>query len=94
MTDSAERLQRMTEIEAEEVMLGRVSYQEASTPAQLIADRYFNSRPPEVRAQAEAAAAVSRAGKQAALEAAAEADRQAEAERWAQSDPDREMEIS
>ena len=46
MTDSAERLQRMTEIEAEEVMLGRVSYQEASTPARLIADRYFNSRPP------------------------------------------------
>ena len=80
MTDSAERLQRMTEIEAEEVMLGRVLYQEASVPAQLIADRYFNSRPPEVRARAEAEAAALRADKQAAFEADAEAGRQAEAE--------------
>jgi len=72
----------MIEIEAEDVMLGRVSYQEASAPAQLIADRYFNSRPPEVRAQAEAAAAARAADRQAAYEASVEADRQAEAERW------------
>ena len=36
--------ERMTGIEAEEVMLGRVLYQEASVPAQLIADRYFEQQ--------------------------------------------------
>jgi len=68
-----------------------VLYQEASATAQLIADRYFNSRPPEVRARVEAEAAALRAGKQAAFEADAEAGRQAEAGRWAGIDPEAEI---
>jgi hypothetical protein len=41
-------------MEALAVIEGDFAYRDVSVPAQIIADRYFATRPPEVRTRAEA----------------------------------------
>jgi hypothetical protein len=89
VTDPADRLQHLTEEEALAVIEGDFSYEDVSVPAQIIADRYFSSRPPEVRARAEAWAARRKADMQAANDASVAAEKEWEASRWiVEADPE------
>src|SRR5580658_5689439 len=90
MTDPADDLERMRHMEALAVIEGDFSYEDVSVPAQIIADRYFASRPPEVRARAEAWAARRKADMQAAYDASVAAEKEWEATRWGPPEADPE----
>jgi hypothetical protein len=92
MTDPADDLERMRHEEALAVIEGDFTHESVSVPAQIIADRYFATRPPEVRARAEAWAAQRHADGLAAYDASVAAEKEREASRWlVEADPEAEL---
>jgi hypothetical protein len=79
-------------MEALAVIEGDFAYEDVSVPAQIIADRYFATRPPEVRTRAEARAATVKADGLAAYDASVAAEKEWEASRWiVEADPEAEL---